>query len=67
MVGGMLKPLTMGMVYGGTPRFRDILSAGTRPLKRAGLRFVTDEPMRADLKRKPRGHRRNRPSQNWGS
>ena len=64
---GHVKAADDGMVYGRTPRFRDILSAGTRPLKRAGLRFVTDEPMRADLKRKPRGHRRNCPSQNWGS
>jgi hypothetical protein len=36
--------------------FRDILSAGTRPLKHAGLGFVTDEPMRADLRQEPRGH-----------
>jgi hypothetical protein len=54
-------PLTKG--NGWDRRFRDILSAGTRPLKRAGLRLVTDEPMRADLRKEPKGHRRNRPSQ----
>jgi hypothetical protein len=61
--GRKLVPLTNKRVCGEHSRFRDILSAGTRSLKRAGLRFVTDESMRADLRKEPRGHRRNRPSQ----
>jgi hypothetical protein len=43
------------------PRFRDILSAGTRPLKHAGLGFVANERLRADRGR--RRDKRNLPSQ----
>jgi hypothetical protein len=46
----------MRMLGEGILGFRDILSARTRPLKHAGLGFVTDEPMRADLRKEPRGH-----------
>jgi hypothetical protein len=47
--------------------FRVILSAGTRSLKPAGLRLVTDEPRKVDLMKNPKGHRRNFPSQMRGS
>ena len=36
---------------------------GQDPLKHTGLRFVTDEPIRADLRQGPRGHRRPHPHQ----
>jgi hypothetical protein len=55
--------LTHEYAWGGHPRFRDILSEGTRPLKHAPLGFVTDEPMRAALTQEPRGHTRNHRSQ----
>jgi hypothetical protein len=45
------------------PRFRDILSAGTRPLKHAGLGLVANEPRRAGLRKEPREHRQNLPCQ----
>jgi hypothetical protein len=58
-----LTDLTEECACGGYPRFRDILSDGTRPLKHAPLGFVTDEPMRAALTQEPRGHTRNHRSQ----
>jgi hypothetical protein len=58
-----LTDLTDEDTWGGHPRFRDILSDGTRPLKHAPIGFVTDEPMRAALTQEPRGHTRNHRSQ----
>jgi hypothetical protein len=48
-------------------RFRDLLSAETRPLKHPGLVLVADEPRRADLRKKPKERRRNFPSQKRAS
>jgi hypothetical protein len=45
------------------PCFRAILSAGTRPLKHAGLGLVANEPRRAGLRKEPREHRQNLPCQ----
>jgi hypothetical protein len=45
------------------PRFRDLLSAGTRPLKHAELGLVANELKRAGLRKKPREYRRNLPPQ----
>jgi len=49
------------------PSFRVILPAGTRSLKPAGLRLVTDEPRKVDLMKNPQGRRRHFPFQTRGN
>jgi len=41
------------------PSFRVILSAGTRPLKPAGLRLIAEESRKVDLKKNPMERRRH--------
>lgn len=52
-----------GASTGGIHRFRVILSNGTRSLKHTVLEPVTDEPTRAGLRKRPKGHRRSWPHQ----